>query len=195
MSLHTSKTTSASTPAVSFNDDRDTGLHSSAANTISLVAGGTETVTSTGALTTLGPGGGVSLSSVYGIPQTYRFDFSSASNQTGVITGGSLANPFGTTVIITRAIYRASTASTGACTLDIGLAADATTSADTTFDGLNANATAGTVSDSMNATTAGTNGLVKAQPWSATQCFNVAEASGDSTGLVASVWLTIQKLT
>lgn len=180
MSMRTAKEATSGIATYGFNDDMDTGIHSSAANTLDLMVGGSTVA---------------KLSSVDGLQRVYRLDVSSASNQTGVITGGSVLNPFGGAAIITRAIFRASTASTGACTLDIGIASDGTTSNDTIFDGISAAATAGTVYDTFNSTDKGTNGLVRGLNLSATQYINIAEASGDSTGLVGSLWIYAQRLT
>jgi len=61
-------------------------------------------------------------------------------------TGGgvvSLLNPEGVDLIITRLILDVTTVSTGACTLDAGVAAAATTLDDTLIDGLDVNAAAG----------------------------------------------------
>lgn len=55
----------------------------------------------------------------------------------------SLANPEGDDLIITRLVLNITTASTGAATVDAGIAADGTTSSDTLIDGLDVNAAAG----------------------------------------------------
>lgn len=97
----------------------------------------------------------------------------------------SLLNPLGETLIIKNCIIYLSTASTGACTVDIGVAADATTSNDSLIDGLSI-ATAGAFGGSVDGGTNGKNVKV----WSATQYVNCADASGDPTGAVGEIILT-----
>jgi hypothetical protein len=112
------------------------------------------------------------------------------------VTGGaadtgvfeSKANPFGYDVLITGAFLRITTQSTGASTLDIGVAANASTSNDGLIDGLSA-AAAGLFT---NAEDAGTNGEVS-QVWGSSQFLNVAEASGDVDGLVAVLYVTCHR--
>lgn len=111
------------------------------------------------------------------------------------ITGGassanvfaSLLNPAGVELMITRAWLRITTASTGASTLDIGPAADATTANDTLLDGLSAAATG--IFDSQNDTDNGTNGSAKPLVWAAGGSVTVKEASGDVAGLVATLYV------
>jgi hypothetical protein len=52
--------------------------------------------------------------------------------------GGVFAveNTYGTDLVVLRVVIQLTTGSSGACTIDIGAAADATTSADTLIDGL-----------------------------------------------------------
>ena len=98
----------------------------------------------------------------------------------------STANPYGIDVVVLGAVLNITTQSTGACTLDIGVGADATTSNDGLFDGLSA-ATAGIFNGAVNG---GTNGR-GCKPWGSGQFLNVAEASGDITALVGVLYLTI----
>lgn len=108
---------------------------------------------------------------------TKKIDISQvAAVATGVYN--STLNPFGAAVLITKAIVYVVDESTGASTVDIGVAADATTVNDGLFDGLSL-AAAGLFT---NIEDAGTNGEVS-QVWGATQYLNVAEASGDVAGL------------
>lgn len=93
---------------------------------------------------------------------------------TGVFA--AIQNPHNRRLIITNRYFVADTQSTGASTLDIGVAANATTSADNLIDGVSA-ATAGVLQ------AAGTNGA-SGRVWEATQFVTVAEASGDVAGLV-----------
>jgi hypothetical protein len=102
----------------------------------------------------------------------------------GGTTAGDMAavlNPTGEALVITKTIVNITTASTGASTLDIGIAANGTTSNDTLIDGLSG-ATAGVFS------TPGTNGL-PTKLWGATEYLTVSEASGDVTGIVGEVIL------
>lgn len=166
MALHTSKNeTSTSRVAFGFNDDPNTGVLSTAADTISIVAGGVECAvyssTKKGAY-------------VLKIPIT-------GYTSTGVKV--ATANPQGASMLIMNRWLNVTTQSSGACTLDIGVAADGSTSSDTLLDGLSV-ASAGLL------TTNGTNGL-PSRTWSSTQYVNVAGASGDMTGLVADLYLEI----
>lgn len=106
----------------------------------------------------------------------------------GVAAGdcGSLLNPLGRRLLITRAILDITTQSTGASTVDIGVAADATTLNDTLIDGLSG-ATAGTFDNIENQ---GTNGD-SCIPWGATSYITVSEASGDVTGLVGDLYVHV----
>lgn len=93
----------------------------------------------------------------------------------------AVANPVGEELIITQAIVRTTTQSTGAATLDIGVAANATTASDTLIDGLSV-ATAPIVLG-----TPGTNGLVP-RVWGASQ-YVTATASATTAGMVGSLHL------
>lgn len=103
---------------------------------------------------------------------------------TAVATGvfNSTLNPFGADVLILGVTLRITTASTGASTADIGVAADATTVSDTLIDNLSLAATG----LFTNAEDAGTNGEVTSV-WGSTQYLNVAEASGDVAGVVGTL--------
>lgn len=103
------------------------------------------------------------------------------SGSTGVFA--SWANPETVSIVITRASLHIATQSTGASTLDIGTtAANATTSSDNLIDGLSA-ATAGAFD---NVTDIGTNGKSR-QLLASGKWVNVAEATGDVNGLVATL--------
>lgn len=104
---------------------------------------------------------------------------------TGVLAGGSIANPFGYEVIVTNAVLRITTVSTGASTMDIGVAADATTSNDTLMDGVSG-AVLGAYDNVKNAGTNGRSGVI----WGTSQFINIAEASGDVAGIIADLYLT-----
>lgn len=90
--------------------------------------------------------------------------------------------------IILRATLDITTVATAACTVDVGYTAtSATTSSDTLLDGVDANA-AIAVFDSMNAALdAGAN--AKAQKAAAGKWITIDEASGDATGMVATLWV------
>jgi hypothetical protein len=96
------------------------------------------------------------------------------AGSTGVIQ--YLENPHGQELLILNSCFVATTQSTGAATLDIGVAANATTSSDTMIDGMSA-ATAGVLQ------TRGTNGNY-CRRWGATEVITINEASGDVAGLV-----------
>ena len=66
--------------------------------------------------------------------RTFALAFTGGAGSSGVFA--SMANPEGQTFIVTHATLRITTQSTGASTLDIGIAADATTSNDGIIDGL-----------------------------------------------------------
>lgn len=93
----------------------------------------------------------------------------------------AVANPLGVDLIITQVIVRTTTQSTGAAALDIGVAANATTSSDTLIDGLSV-ATAPIVSS-----TPGTNGAVP-RVWGASQ-YVTATASATLAGMVGTLHL------
>lgn len=105
----------------------------------------------------------------------------------GVIS--STPNPEGADVWITRAILEIETGSTGASTLDIGVAANASTSNDGLFDGYSG-ATA-VITDNIKEVT----GNAKAgQKWDAAKVLNIAEASGDVTGLVGKLYIQYTRM-
>lgn len=99
-------------------------------------------------------------------------------------TGGatlSLANPTGATIFLTRLILDITTVSTGAATVDAGIAANGTTSNDTLIDGLDVNAATGTFDNIENQ---GTNG-VSTKKWTSSQFLTITP-SADTTGLVGT---------
>ena len=111
----------------------------------------------------------------------------------GTITGGagstgvfaSFASPFpDNSVLIHQVILRVQTQSTGAATLDIGIAADATTASDTMFDAISV-AVAGVYNPAEHG---GTNGVMT-HVLGPTQFINVKEDSGDVNALVADLWI------
>jgi hypothetical protein len=124
-----------------------------------------------------------------GVAETFELAITGGSGSTGVFA--SAANPFGYDVIITNAVLRITTQSTGASTLDIGVGANATTSNDGLFDGLSA-AAAGLFSNAL-AANLGTNGR-PAQVWTSSTFLNVAEASGDVAALAAVLFVAVQRV-
>lgn len=107
-----------------------------------------------------------------------------AAGSSGVFA--SFPNPFGQSVLVLSTVLEITTQSTGASTLDIGVAADGTTSNDTQIDGLSG-AAAGVFNSNKNK---GTNGGA-AQRWGAAQFLNVAEASGNVDALVATLYAEV----
>lgn len=99
---------------------------------------------------------------------------------TDTTAGGVLAllNPEGVDLYITRVILNISTQSTGAAAVDVGIAADGTTSNDSLIDGLSV-ATAGVFDNVKNG---GTNGKA-GQKLGATQ-YVTATASATTAGMV-----------
>lgn len=55
----------------------------------------------------------------------------------------SVANPEGVEILITEVIIQVDTVATAACTIDVGVAADGTTSSDTLIDGQDVNGATG----------------------------------------------------
>lgn len=94
------------------------------------------------------------------------------------------ANPFGTDVLVHYCVIDITTASTGASTFDIGVAADATTNNDGLIDGLSG-ATAGTFGGIVSK---GTNGGTP-QKWTSSKYLNIKEASGDASAMVANIYV------
>lgn len=97
-------------------------------------------------------------------------------------SAASVANPFGRAVMIGRVIVNRTAGTTG--TLDIGVAANGTTSSDILLDGAAATAT---IFDNIN--DAGTNGKSR-QRWAATE-FVTATPSATPTGLVGFMYIEI----
>jgi hypothetical protein len=130
---------------------------------------------------------------ITGGTHTYRadsgvFEHTVALTAATVTTGGAVAavaNPLGIDLIVTRAILNVTTQSTGAATVDIGVATNGTTSADNLLDGKTV-AAAG-LFDNLVAADAGTNGKT-IKTWSASQ-YVTATASATVAGLVGTLTL------
>ena len=105
---------------------------------------------------------------------------------TGTTAGGvfSIANPEGADVIITNMIVDVTTEATGSATIDAGVAANGTTSADTLFDALDVGAAAGTFN---NVDDQGTNGK-HIQKWGSSE-YVTGTASATLAGLVGNVYI------
>lgn len=95
----------------------------------------------------------------------------------------AVANPEGVPLIITRAVLYIPTASTGAATVDLGVAADATTSADNLIDGVSVAATGA----KDNISDAGTNGKAR-QIWGVSQ-YVTGTASATLAGMVGYLYI------
>jgi len=103
-------------------------------------------------------------------------------------TGGgvlSLANPEGADIIVTRLVLDITTAATGACTVDAGIAAGATTSSDNLIDGLDVNAATGVFD---NIEDKGTNGKTR-QKWESDQYLTISMATGAAAGLAGYAYV------
>lgn len=107
---------------------------------------------------------------------------------TGTSGGGVLAwaNPEGVPVGIVNIEIYTTTKSTGASTIDVGTAANATTSSDNLIDGLD---TGTAVVFADNNTDKGTNGKTR-QLMSATQYVTASQASGAVAGLVGYAYIS-----
>lgn len=102
-------------------------------------------------------------------------------------TAGGVAavlNPFGVAVIVTDVIINLTTVSTGAGTVDAGIAANATTSSDTLIDGVNVNAAVGVFDNQADR---GTNGGLAL--WAADRYLTVSKASGSVAGMAGKLYI------
>jgi hypothetical protein len=123
----------------------------------------------------------VEVSTLIAIPMVYKLAFT-AGDGSGVIA--EAANPFGFDVIITNAVLDITTQSTGASTLDVGVAATDTAN-DTLIDGVSG-AAAGRFDNVKNAGTNGRSGVL----WASDTFLTIAEASGDVTAIVGNLYVT-----
>lgn len=105
---------------------------------------------------------------------------------TGTAAGGalSLANPEGVDLIVTRLILDITTEATGAATVDAGIAANGTTSADNLIDGGDVG-TAVVVLDNVG--NGGTNGK-SVRKWGSSQYLTIT-ASATLAGLVGNAYI------
>tara|TARA_R110000824_G_scaffold249554_1_gene438486 strand:- start:438 stop:971 length:534 start_codon:yes stop_codon:yes gene_type:complete len=100
----------------------------------------------------------------------------------------SFANPTGGDCFVLDVVVDVTTQTTGVATVDVGVAANATTSDDTLIDGGDIGTGAITLNNILHA---GTNGLRSIKMTSAQ--FVTATASADSTGLVATYAVSLLK--
>jgi len=102
--------------------------------------------------------------------------------------GGVLAwaNPESVTVFVTRVIFDVTTKATAACTVDVGVAANGTTSNDALMDGLDVGTAAGTFDNIENQ---GTNGKSTGKV-AVGSYVTGSVASGASAGLVGFAYIT-----
>lgn len=117
------------------------------------------------------------------VVDTEAFAITGAALHAGVLT----AVTFPAAAVITRAWLNITTASTGASTVDVGYTAvTATTASDTLLDGVSG--TPAAIFDSMDALLdSGAN--AHAQVAASAKWVTVAEASGDATGMVATLYV------
>lgn len=104
--------------------------------------------------------------------------------------GGVFAWAPGFACVVGPLIIDRTTASTGACTIDAGIAANVTTLSDTLIDGLNANATAAAASSIDNK---GTNGAAF-RKCGASEAVTGSVASGASAGIVGFAYIPYIKV-
>jgi hypothetical protein len=104
----------------------------------------------------------------------------SADTAGGVI---AIANPFETDVIVTDIMIDVTTAATGSATIDVGIAADGTTSSDVLLDGVNVGAGGDGARVYNDKKDAGTNGI-GAKVWTTSQYLTASKATGACAGLV-----------
>lgn len=110
----------------------------------------------------------------------FKIDLSATAGAAGCV---AVLNPEGAALVIDRAVLNVTTASTGACTLDVGVAATAISN-DTLLDGMSV-ATAGIFDNIENQGTNGDSAVI----WAADGYVTATEASGAIAGLVGELWL------
>lgn len=109
----------------------------------------------------------------------FEFDLAAVAGAGGV---AAIANPEGRKLIVDRLFLHVETPSSGACTVDAGIAADAVTLSDNLIDGVSI-ATAEKVVDNIE--DQGTNGE-SCQLWGTDSYLTISVASGTVTGLVGT---------
>jgi len=204
MSAHTTKNPTSGLATWSFNGDTDTGIDSSAANQVEIMAGGStiQTFTTTGATFTGDQaitgnltltGQAYNASGNFRVPQAWTLT-SVVSSIAGTTTGGgffAVSNPFGADVLLTAVIVNLGTAATSAtATVDIGTTTASNSSADNLIDGL-VITTAGVFGNDVDFQ--GTNGKVH-QKWASDKFVTGTVATGNVTGAVASIYFTAVRI-
>jgi len=116
-------------------------------------------------------------------PVTVRVPIAAADTAGGVF---AWANPTGASIIIKSLAIDVTTVSTGACTIDCGVAANGTTLSDTLIDGASTASTARVID---NIKDAGTNGT-SIQKCTSSQYVTGSVASGASAGIVGFAYIT-----
>ncbi len=106
--------------------------------------------------------------------------------------GGVLAwvNPIAGNVLVQNIVVITTTKSTGASTVDAGVAADGTTSADNLLDGVDTGTAAGTFGTADSAGTNGLTGVVMASG----EYVTISKASGACAALVGTAYITYMPL-
>lgn len=95
----------------------------------------------------------------------------------------AMANPEGVDLIVTKLVLNVITVATAACTVDAGIAANATTSADNLIDGQDVNAATGAFGSPS-----GTNGK-PAVLWASNQYLTVSKVTGAAAGLAGYAYI------
>jgi hypothetical protein len=155
-----------------FQSDTNTGLHSAAADHVSLLSGGVA----------VWEAGTDAAGGVWRNQKTVRVALAASDAAGGVF---AWANPTGGSIIVTSVIVNVTTQSAGACTVDVGIGATAGTSNDTFIDGVSVAATGA----KDNIKDAGTNG-VSAQQVTSSQFVTASMATGATSGLAGFAYIT-----
>ncbi len=124
----------------------------------------------------------IAATATVGVPRVTKVALAAVDTAGGVF---AWANPAGAAILVHSVHLDVTTNTTGACTIDVGVAANATTLNDTLIDGASL-ATAAKVLNS--ATNAGTNGSMSRKVTS-TQFVTGSVASGASAGLVGNAYI------
>lgn len=122
----------------------------------------------------------------YEKPVTLRVALADTTTAGGV---AAVANPFGAKAFITAFIIDVTTVATASATVDVGVAANGTTSGDNLVDGLDVNTATGMFNNGDNP---GTNGKVM-QVWTSSQFVTISQATGDVSDLEGFAYITCQR--
>lgn len=113
-----------------------------------------------------------------GIPRVHQVALAVVDTAGGV---AAFQNPLDVPILVLRAVLEWTTNSTGACTIDVGVAANGTTSSDTLIDGQSVASAAGIVSSTVPRRVAENGG---AADW-----VTASVATGASAGLVGRLYV------